>query len=184
MDKFRNVLLGTLSPPIASQMRDFRNSLPTVTEILFSRQGKGVLGLKSTEKPKKAQKTTKIDVSFSQLRMTETNTMPLIMEDKINLLLDEIKSVKNNLEELKKLKATIESIPSRMNSIEEVFKLRTNYEENRHTTEGLKEKIAKVEQYSRVNKLIINNIPSMKNENTRELDRAVADNFKINVDDC
>ncbi len=58
------------------------------------------------------------------------------MEDKIDLLLNKIKSVKNDLEELKKLKTTIENIPNRMNSIEEVFELRTNYEENRHTTEG------------------------------------------------
>ncbi len=41
-----------------------------------------------------------------------------------------------------------------------------------------------MEQYSRVNNLIINNIPITENESTTKLVRAVADSLEINVDDC
>lgn len=74
--------------------------------------------------------------------------------------LSDSKSIKNDIEELKQLKSTIELLPKRMDKTEEeIYELNGDMNDLRSENEILRDRIAALEQYSRVNNMIISNVP-------------------------
>lgn len=106
---------------------------------------------------------------------------------KLDRVLSELESIKTKLAEVREVKKLVEklsALPGRVETLEEDYfeitkEMDEYWEENCKTAARLDD----LEQYSRLNNVIISGVPYSKDERVRDLVKTVAQGLKIEVDD-
>ena len=117
-------------------------------------------------------------------------------EEKLNEILKQLGGIKNETKEISSIKETVEGMKHQMISInekmsqlttevgelkEDVEKCKTESEHIHYENAKLKTRLNDLEQYSRINNVIIKGIPYMANENLRTTVAKIATHLKINI---